>query len=110
MTQILDDPSLRTPAMMYLFHRVEQRLDGRPAIIVIDEGWKALDDDVFVQPDQGLGKDHPQAQRGGRLRHPERPGRAREPHRQRHHRAGRDPDLHGQSQGPGGATTAAASA
>jgi type IV secretion system protein VirB4 len=49
MTQILDDPSLRTPAMMYLFHRVEQRLDGRPAIIVIDEGWKALDDDVFVQ-------------------------------------------------------------
>jgi len=48
MTQILDDPSLRTPAMMYLFHRVEQRLDGRPAIIVIDEGWKALDDDVFV--------------------------------------------------------------
>ena len=48
MTQILDDPALRTPAMMYLFHRVEQRLDGRPAIIVIDEGWKALDDEVFV--------------------------------------------------------------
>ncbi|WP_411287212.1 VirB4 family type IV secretion/conjugal transfer ATPase [Phenylobacterium sp.] len=48
MTQILDDPSLRTPAMMYLFHRVEQRLDGDPTLIVIDEGWKALDDDVFV--------------------------------------------------------------
>ena len=48
MTQILDDPSLRTPCMMYLFHRVEQRLDGQPTIIVIDEGWKALDDDVFV--------------------------------------------------------------
>ena len=49
LTQILDDPAARTPAMMYLFHRVEQRLDGEPAIIVIDEGWKALDDDVFVQ-------------------------------------------------------------
>jgi type IV secretion system protein VirB4 len=49
MTQILDDPTARTPAMMYLFHRVEQRLDGAPSIIVIDEGWKALDDDVFVQ-------------------------------------------------------------
>lgn len=49
MTRILDDPALRTPAMMYLFHRVEERLDGSPAIIVIDEGWKALDDDVFVQ-------------------------------------------------------------
>ena len=49
MTQILDDPAARTPAMMYLFHRVEQRLDGTPAIIVIDEGWKALDDEIFIQ-------------------------------------------------------------
>lgn len=48
MTQVLDNPTLRTPAMMYLFHRVEQRLDGHPTIIVIDEGWKALDDEVFV--------------------------------------------------------------
>ena len=49
MTQILDDPALRSPAMMYLFHRVEERLDGSPSIIVVDEGWKALDDDVFVR-------------------------------------------------------------
>ena len=48
MTRLLDDPVTRTPAMMYLFHRVEERLDGTPAIIVVDEGWKALDDDVFV--------------------------------------------------------------
>ncbi len=48
MTAILDQPMLRTPAMLYLFHRVEERIDGRPTIIVIDEGWKALDDDVFV--------------------------------------------------------------
>ena len=48
MTQILDDPVSRTPAMMYLFHRVEDRLDGSPAILVVDEGWKALDDEVFV--------------------------------------------------------------
>ncbi|WP_324749264.1 VirB4 family type IV secretion/conjugal transfer ATPase [Sphingomonas sp. LY54] len=49
MTQILDDPAVRTPAMMYLFHRVEERLDGTAAIIVVDEGWKALDDEVFVR-------------------------------------------------------------
>ena len=49
MTQVLDDPIVRTPAMMYLFHRVEERLDGSPAIIVVDEGWKALDDDIFVR-------------------------------------------------------------
>ena len=48
MTQLLDDAVSRTPAMMYLFHRVEERLDGSPTIIVVDEGWKALDDDVFV--------------------------------------------------------------
>lgn len=49
MTAILDDPVARTPALLYFFHRVEERLDGTPAIIVVDEGWKALDDDVFVR-------------------------------------------------------------
>lgn len=49
MTAILDDPVARTPALLYFFHRVEERLDGSPAIIVVDEGWKALDDDVFVR-------------------------------------------------------------
>jgi type IV secretion system protein VirB4 len=46
-TSLLDDPVLRTPALMYLFHRVEERLTGEPALIVIDEGWKALDDPIF---------------------------------------------------------------
>ena len=49
MTAILDDPVARTPAMAYFFHRVEERLDGSPTIIVVDEGWKALDDEVFVR-------------------------------------------------------------
>ena len=49
MTRLLDSPVLRTPVMMYLFHRIEQRLDGHPAIIVVDEGWKALDDEVFIR-------------------------------------------------------------
>ena len=49
MTKLLDDPALRTPAMMYLFHRIEERLAGDPTIIVIDEGWKALDDEVFTR-------------------------------------------------------------
>lgn len=49
MTAVLDDPIVRTPALLYFFHRVEERLDGSPAIIVVDEGWKALDDDVFVR-------------------------------------------------------------
>ena len=48
MTQLLNEPVLRTPCMMYLFQRVEERLDGTPTIIIIDEGWKALDDEVFA--------------------------------------------------------------
>jgi type IV secretion system protein VirB4 len=46
-TEVLDDPTLRTPVMMYVFHRIETRLDGHPTMILIDEGWKALDDEVF---------------------------------------------------------------
>jgi len=48
MTELLDMPQLRTPTLLYLFHRVEERLDGSPALILIDEGWKALDDAVFA--------------------------------------------------------------
>lgn len=48
MTALLETPRLRTPAMMYLFHRIEERLDGHPTMILIDEGWKALDDEVFA--------------------------------------------------------------
>ena len=33
------------PAVLsYLFHRIEGRLDGRPTLLIIDEGWLALDD------------------------------------------------------------------
>lgn len=48
MTALLDSPRLRTPTMLYLFHRVDERLNGEPALILIDEGWKALDDPVFA--------------------------------------------------------------
>ncbi|MCH8617397.1 VirB4 family type IV secretion/conjugal transfer ATPase [Sphingomonas sp. SM33] len=48
MTALLDSPRLRTPAMMYLFHRIDERLDGEPTQVLIDEGWKALDDPVFA--------------------------------------------------------------
>ncbi|MGX5805132.1 conjugal transfer protein TrbE [Bradyrhizobium sp. Arg314] len=38
------------PAVLaYLFHRVEQRMDGRPTLLIIDEGWLALDDGGFAE-------------------------------------------------------------
>lgn len=40
--------SAAAPAVLaYLFHRIEARLDGRPTMILIDEGWLALDDANF---------------------------------------------------------------
>lgn len=37
------------PAVLsYLFHRIEERLDGRPTLLVTDEGWLALDDEGFA--------------------------------------------------------------
>jgi type IV secretion system protein TrbE len=36
------------PAVLaYLFHRIERRLDGSPTLIIVDEGWLALDDATF---------------------------------------------------------------
>jgi type IV secretion system protein TrbE len=36
------------PAVLsYLFHRIEDRFDGRPTLLIVDEGWLALDDRGF---------------------------------------------------------------
>lgn len=34
--------------LAYLFHRIEARLDGRPTLLIVDEGWLALDDEDFA--------------------------------------------------------------
>ncbi|HVR58427.1 MAG TPA: conjugal transfer protein TrbE [Pseudolabrys sp.] len=37
------------PAVLsYLFHRIEARFDGRPTLLIIDEGWLALNDADFA--------------------------------------------------------------
>ena len=36
------------PAVLaYLFHRIEARLDGSATLVIVDEGWLALDDPTF---------------------------------------------------------------
>jgi type IV secretion system protein VirB4 len=35
------------PVLAYLFHRIEIRLDGSPTLLIIDEGWLALQDPTF---------------------------------------------------------------
>jgi type IV secretion system protein VirB4 len=47
MTALLDDRDVRGPAMAYLFHRVNDLVDGRRIVVAIDEFWKALADEDF---------------------------------------------------------------
>jgi type IV secretion system protein VirB4 len=53
MTHLLDNAEVRTPVMMYLFHRLQALVDGRRLVIDIDEFWKALGDEAF----RGLAQD-----------------------------------------------------
>ena len=48
MTRVLDDPVIRTAALMYIFHRTDELLTGDPVMIFLDEGWRLLDDPVFA--------------------------------------------------------------
>ncbi|MGY4281920.1 type IV secretion/conjugal transfer VirB4 family ATPase [Bradyrhizobium sp. LM2.7] len=40
--------SVAPAVLAYLFHRIEERFDGRPTLLIIDEGWLALDDADFA--------------------------------------------------------------
>jgi type IV secretion system protein TrbE len=40
-------PKVTIPVLTYLFHRIEQRLDGRPTLIIIDEAWVVLANVTF---------------------------------------------------------------
>ena len=46
-TEFLDCEEVRTPIVMYLFHRIERLIDGRRLQIIMDEFWKLLADEFF---------------------------------------------------------------
>lgn len=39
---------ITVPTLLYLFHRIEQMLDGRPTLITLDEAWVMLDNPQFL--------------------------------------------------------------
>lgn len=66
MTSILDDPTCRTPYLLYVFHRINQVLRGLgddgeirkdrhgnvkqdKVMILLDEAWKLIEDDLFAK-------------------------------------------------------------
>ena len=36
------------PVLTYLFHRIEQRFDGRPTLLLLDEAWSLFGDPLFA--------------------------------------------------------------
>ena len=47
MTSILGAEDLRTPALMYIYHRLDELLTGDPVMFFMDEGWQLLADETF---------------------------------------------------------------
>ena len=46
-TMMAMGPKFVVPVATYLFHRIDQRLDGSPTLIILDEAWIMLTNSVF---------------------------------------------------------------
>ena len=44
---LMDTPAVVPPALAYLFHQLEARLDGSPTLLILDEAWTFLADPIF---------------------------------------------------------------
>lgn len=48
MAELLKDKFSMAPALLYIFHRINLSLDGSPTMIVLDEAWALIDNEVFA--------------------------------------------------------------
>ena len=45
---LMQEQSAVLPVLTYLFHRLEARFDGKPALLILDEAWVFLDNPLFA--------------------------------------------------------------
>ena len=45
---LMGQPGTVAPVLSYLFHRLEERFDGSPTILILDEAWLFLDNPLFA--------------------------------------------------------------
>jgi type IV secretion system protein VirB4 len=45
---LMGQPAAAPPVLSYLFHRLEQRFDGSPTLLLLDEAWLFLDNPLFA--------------------------------------------------------------
>jgi type IV secretion system protein VirB4 len=48
MAKVLSDGISLGPVLLYLFHKINISLDGTPTIIVLDEAWALIDNEIFA--------------------------------------------------------------
>ncbi len=48
MEQLMATPSVISPVLNYLFHRLEARFTGAPTLVILDEAWLFLDSPQFA--------------------------------------------------------------
>ena len=48
MEELMQTKAVVLPVLTYLFHRLEERFKGQPALLVLDEAWLFLDHPVFA--------------------------------------------------------------
>jgi type IV secretion system protein VirB4 len=46
--ELMHQPGVVAPVLTYLFHRLEERFDGRPSLLILDEAWVFLDNPLFA--------------------------------------------------------------
>ena len=45
---LMGQPGAVLPVLTYLFHRLEERFDGSPTLLILDEAWLFLDNPLFA--------------------------------------------------------------
>ncbi len=48
MEELMHETGAVLPVLTYLFHRLEERFDGSPALLILDEAWLFLDNPAFA--------------------------------------------------------------
>lgn len=46
--ELMHEEGVVLPVLTYLFHRLDQRFDGRPTVLILDEAWVYLDNPLFA--------------------------------------------------------------
>lgn len=48
MGELLKDPVALGPVLLYVFHKINISLDGTPTMLVLDEAWALIDNEIFA--------------------------------------------------------------